>query len=75
MRLAKVRSSGVIDGDGIGGAVGDETLLFWNQLAAANMISGVSPLGAAVIGDGLPSAPVGGEPDGAGPPVRRPRCP
>ncbi len=52
--------NGVIDGDGIGGAAGDETLLFWNQLAAANMISGVSPLGTAVIGDGLPSAPVGG---------------
>ena len=52
--------NGVIDGDGVGGAVGDETLLFWNQLAAANMISGVSPLGAATIGDGLPSAPVGG---------------
>ena len=51
---------GVIDGDGVGGAVGDETLLFWNQLAAANMISGVSPLGLAVIGDGIPSAPIGG---------------
>ena len=52
--------NGIVDGDGVGGAVGDETLLFWNQLAAANMISGVSPLGAAVIGDGLPTAPVGG---------------
>ena len=52
--------SGVIDGDGIGGAAGDETLLFWNQLAASNMISGVSPLGIAVIGDGIPSSPVGG---------------
>jgi prepilin-type N-terminal cleavage/methylation domain-containing protein len=48
--------NGVIDGDGIT----SETLLFWNHLAAANMISGVSPLGAAIIGDGLPSAPVGG---------------
>ena len=53
-------SSGVIDGDGVGGAAGDETLLFWNQLAAANLISGVSPLGTATIGDGLPSAPIGG---------------
>ncbi len=47
---------GVIAGDGITG----ETVLFWNHLAAANMISGVSPLGAAVIGDGLPSSPMGG---------------
>ena len=52
--------NGVIDGDGVGGAIGDETLLFWNELAAANMISGVSPLGGATIGDGIPSAPVGG---------------
>ncbi len=58
--VGKCDGSGVIDGDGIGGAVGDETLLFWQQLAAANMISGVSPLGTAVIGDGLPSAPIGG---------------
>ena len=48
--------NGIIDGDG----VTSETLLFWNHLAAANMISGVSPLGLAVIGDGLPSSPVGG---------------
>ncbi len=47
---------GVIDGDGIT----SETLLFWNHLAAANMLSGVSPLGAAVIGDGLLASPVGG---------------
>ncbi len=51
---------GVIQGDGIGGAVGDETLLFWNQLSAANMLSGVSPLGGAALGDGIPKAPVGG---------------
>ncbi len=52
----KCDGSGVIDGDGLT----DETLLFWAHLAAANMISGVSPLGAATIGDGLPTAPVGG---------------
>ncbi len=48
--------SGVIDGDGVTA----ETLLFWAHLAAANLISGVSPVGAAVIGDGLPTAPIGG---------------
>ncbi len=48
--------SGVIDGDGLTA----ETLLFWSHMAAANLISGVSPVGAAVIGDGLPTAPVGG---------------
>ena len=48
--------SGVLDGDGLT----LETLGFWNELAAANMITGVSPIGAAVIGDGLPTAPVGG---------------
>ena len=52
----KCDGSGIIDGDGLT----DETLLFWSHMAAANMISGVSPLGAAVIGDGLPTAPVGG---------------
>ncbi len=52
----KCDGSGVIDGDG----TDNETLLFWAHLAAANLISGVSPLGTAVIGDGLPSAPVGG---------------
>lgn len=54
--VGKCDSSGVIDGDGLT----DETLLFWGHLAAANMISGVSPVGAAVIGDGLPTSPVGG---------------
>ena len=48
--------NGVVDGDGIT----SETLLFWNHLSAANMISGVSPLGLAAIGDGLPAASVGG---------------
>ena len=48
--------NGVIDGDGIT----SETLLFWNHLAAARMISGVSPVGAAANGDGLPEAPIGG---------------
>ena len=48
--------SGVLDGDGLT----LETLGFWNELAAANLITGVSPIGAATIGDGLPSAPVGG---------------
>ena len=48
--------SGVIDGDGLTG----ETLLFWSHMAAANLISGVSPVGAATIGDGLPTAPIGG---------------
>ena len=52
----KCDGSGVIDGDG----VTDETLLFWAHMAAANLISGVSPLGAAVIGDGLPTSPIGG---------------
>jgi prepilin-type N-terminal cleavage/methylation domain-containing protein len=50
------------DGDGVisGSGIADETLLFWNHLAAANMISGVSPLGGPTIGDGIPSSPVGG---------------
>ena len=48
--------SGVIDGDGLTA----ETLLFWSHMAAANLISGVNPVGAAVIGDGLPTAPIGG---------------
>ena len=48
--------SGVIDGDGLTA----ETLLFWAHLAASNLISGVSPVGAAVIGDGLPTSPIGG---------------
>ena len=52
----KCDGSGVIDGDGIT----NETLLFWAHMAAANLISGVSPLGAAVIGDGLPTSPIGG---------------
>ena len=35
---------GVIEGDGVAApAVGEETVLFWNQLSAANMISGTSP--------------------------------
>ena len=55
---------GVIDcdGDGViaGNGIADETLLFWNHLSAANMISGVSPLGGPTIGDGLPSSPMGG---------------
>ena len=54
--VGKCDSSGVIDGDGLT----NETLLFWAHLAAADLISGVSPLGAAVIGDGLPSSPIGG---------------
>ncbi len=54
--VGKCDGSGVIDGDGLT----NETLLFWAHMAAANMISGVSPLGAAVIGDGLPTAPIGG---------------
>ena len=52
--------SGVIDGDGVGGAVGDESLLFWNELAAANMMTGVSPVGGGTLGDGIPWAPIGG---------------
>jgi prepilin-type N-terminal cleavage/methylation domain-containing protein len=48
--------NGVIDGDG----TDSETLLFWNQLSAASMISGVSPMGTAIIGDGLPASPIGG---------------
>ncbi|MCZ6604220.1 MAG: prepilin-type N-terminal cleavage/methylation domain-containing protein, partial [Alphaproteobacteria bacterium] len=52
----KCDGSGIIDGDGLT----NETLLFWAHMAAANLISGVSPLGAATIGDGLPSAPIGG---------------
>ncbi len=54
--VGKCDGSGVIDGDGLT----NETLLFWAHMAAANMISGVSPLGAAVIGDGLPTSPIGG---------------
>ncbi len=53
---AVVDGNGIVDGDGLT----LETLGFWNELAAANMMSGVSPVGLAVIGDGLPSAPVGG---------------
>ncbi len=52
----KCDGSGIIDGDGLT----NETLLFWAHMAAANLISGVSPLGAATIGDGLPTAPIGG---------------
>ncbi len=52
---------GIIQGDGIAApAAGEETVLYWNQLAAADMLAGVSPLGAGTIGDGLPSMPVGG---------------
>ena len=52
---------GVVDGDGVAlPAANEETILFWNHLAAANMIAGVSPVGIATIGDGIPSAPVGG---------------
>lgn len=54
--IGKCDSSGTIDGNGIT----NETLLFWAHMAAADMITGVSPLGAAVIGDGLPAAPIGG---------------
>ncbi len=52
---------GIIEGDGIASpAAGEETVLYRNQLAAADMLAGVSPLGAGTIGDGLPSMPVGG---------------
>ncbi len=53
--------SGIVDGDGVAApAVGEETVLFWNHLSAANMISGVSPLGGGTLGDGIPWAPIGG---------------
>ncbi len=53
--------NGIIDGDGVADpAVGEETVLFWNHLSAANMISGVSPLGGGTLGDGIPWAPIGG---------------
>ncbi len=53
--------NGIIDGDGVAApAAGEETVLFWNQLSAANMISGVSPLGLGTLGDGIPWAPIGG---------------
>ena len=49
--------NGIIDGTGID----TETLLFWAQLLAANLISGVSPVGTStIIGEGFPSAPIGG---------------
>ncbi len=55
---------GVIDGDGIAApAAGQETVLYWNQLAAADMLAGVSPLGGGGAGDigvTFPSMPVGG---------------
>lgn len=47
---------GIVDGDGITG----ETMRFWNHLAAADMVKGISPLGDATIGDGLPAASIGG---------------
>ena len=53
----------VCDGDGVieGDGTDDETLLFWAHLAAANLISGVSPVGtSAIIGEGFPSSPIGG---------------
>ncbi len=52
---------GIIDGDGIADpAVGQETVMFWNHLSAANLITGVSPLGLGTLGDGLPTSPLGG---------------
>ncbi len=52
---------GIIEGDCVAApAVGEETVLFWNQLSAANMISGVSPLGLGTLGDGITWAPLGG---------------
>ena len=60
LTLTDGNGDGVIDGDGVGGAVGDETLHFWAHLAASNMISGVSPVGGATFGDGLPSASIAG---------------
>ena len=52
---------GVIEGDGVAApGAGEETVLFWNHLSAANMISGASPLGGGTLGDGIPWAPLGG---------------
>ena len=52
------------DGDGIieGAGVNDETLLFWQHLAAANLIKGVQVdnTPSALVGKHLPSAKVGG---------------
>ena len=47
---------GIVDGDGISG----ETLMFWNHLAGADLVKGISPLGGATFGDGLPAASIGG---------------
>ena len=46
----------IVDGTGLDA----ETLLFWQHLSAAGLVKGVDPAGAAVIGDSLPSSPVGG---------------
>lgn len=54
--IAGCDGSGVIDGDGVSG----ETLFFWQHLAAANLVAGIDPAGAAVLGDSLPRAPIGG---------------
>ncbi len=52
---------GIVDGDGVAAAAaGEETVLFWNHLSAANLITGVSPLGGGTLGDGLPTSPLGG---------------
>lgn len=50
------------DGDGVieGNGVDDETLLFWNHLAATGLVKGADPTGGATVGDGLPTAPPGG---------------
>ncbi len=52
---------GIIDGDGVADPLaGEETVLFWNHLSAANLITGVSPIGLGTLGDGLPTSPLGG---------------
>ncbi|MCB1970501.1 MAG: prepilin-type N-terminal cleavage/methylation domain-containing protein [Geminicoccaceae bacterium] len=57
-------SNAACDGDGVieGSGASQESLLYWQHLAAADMITGIE-LGDTVVsahGQGLPSAPVGG---------------
>lgn len=42
------------------GALGTESMAFWAQMNAADLVSGVQTQGAAVWGETLPAAPIGG---------------